>query len=209
VTGAGGIARTRAERDHHRPLASVSGQVTVSRIACRTPGAGNVHPLDAALSLPEEKQSHGLRKLAAIESARGSFDDAATAVTRATGVRTGKRQLEELALRAAADVDAFYAGRRPGPAPDEHVLVLTGDGKGIVMRPDALRPATAKAAAAVTQKLRPGCHQGKSTAASGWPSSPASTTPPPRPACQPTSSPRPARRRRRTAPAARTLPESG
>ena len=40
-----------------------------------------------------------------------------------------------------------------GPAPYEHVLVLTGDGKGIVMRPDALRPATAKAAAAGRQKL--------------------------------------------------------
>ena len=88
-----------------------------------------------------------------MESARGSFDDAAAAITRATGVKTGKRQVEELARRAAADVDAFCAARRPGPAPDEHVLVLTGDGKGIVMRPDALRPATAKAAAAGRQKL--------------------------------------------------------
>ncbi len=153
VTGADGIARTRAEKGHGRPLATVSGQVTVSRIACRAPGAGNVHPLDEALNLPGEKQSHGLRKLAAIESARGSFGDAAAAITRATGVKTGKRQVEELARRAAADVDAFYAARRPGPAPDEHVLVLTGDGKGIVMRPDALRPATAKAAAAGRQKL--------------------------------------------------------
>ena len=45
----------------------------------------NMHPLDAALNLPEEKQSHGLRKLAAIESARGSFEDAAAAMIRATG----------------------------------------------------------------------------------------------------------------------------
>ena len=43
--------------------------------------------------------------------------------------------------------------RRPGPAPDDRVLVLTFDGKGIVMRPDALRPATAKAAAAGQNKL--------------------------------------------------------
>ena len=33
------------------------------------------------------------------------------------------------------------------------MLALTCDGKGIVMRPDALRPATAKAAAAAAQKL--------------------------------------------------------
>ena len=93
VTGADGIARTRAEKGHGRPLATVSGQVTVSRIAYRAPGAGNVHPLDEALNLPGEKQSHGLRKLAAIESARGSFGDAAAAITRATGVKTGKRQV--------------------------------------------------------------------------------------------------------------------
>ncbi len=33
------------------------------------------------------------------------------------------------------------------------LLVISADGKGIVMRPDALRPATAKAAAAATDKL--------------------------------------------------------
>jgi hypothetical protein len=71
-------------------------------MAYRAPGSGNVHPLDAALNLPEEKQSHGLRKLAAIESARGSFDEAAAAITRGTGVNIGKRQVEELARRAAA-----------------------------------------------------------------------------------------------------------
>ncbi|MDQ2813840.1 MAG: ISKra4 family transposase [Actinomycetota bacterium] len=153
VTGADGIRRTRAEKGHHRPLATVFGQVTVTRMAYRAPGTLNVRPLDMALNLPEEKQSHGLRKLAAVESARGLFEEAAAAITRATGVKTGKRQVEELARRAAVDVDAFYAGRRPGPASDEHVLVLTGDGKGIVMRPDALRPATAKAAARGRNKL--------------------------------------------------------
>jgi hypothetical protein len=153
VAGPDGIARTRTDSGHRRPLATVFGQVTVTRMAYRAPGAGNVHPLDAALNLPEEKQSHGLGKLAAIESARGSFEEAAAAISRGTGVRIGKRQVEELARRAAADVDAFYADRRPGPAPDDHVLVLTGDGKGLVMRQDALRPAAAKAAAAGGNKL--------------------------------------------------------
>ncbi len=153
VTGEDGIARTRAEKGRTRPLATKFGQVTVSRIAYRAPGAPDVHPLDAALNLPEEKHSHGLRKLAAIEAVRGSHEDAVAAVTRATGVKIGKRQAEELALRAAADVDGFCADRRPDPAPDDHALVLTFDGKGIVMRPDALRPATAKAAAAAQGKL--------------------------------------------------------
>ena len=67
--------------------------------------------------------------------------------------KIGKRQAEELVLRAALDVDGFCEDRRPAPAPDEHALVLTFDGKGIVMRPDALRLATAKAAAAARNKL--------------------------------------------------------
>ena len=83
-----------------RPLVTKFGQVSVSRIAYRSPGRPNVHPLDAALNLPEEKHSHGLRKLAAVEAARGSMEAAGAAVTRATGVTIGKRQLEELARRA-------------------------------------------------------------------------------------------------------------
>src|SRR6266702_2053123 len=114
----------RAEGEHARPLGTVFGQVTVTRMAYRAPGAPNVHPADGQLNLPEEKHSHGLRKLAAVESARGSHEDAAAAIIRATGVRIGKRQVEELARRAAADVDGFYAASRPGPSPDDVVLVL-------------------------------------------------------------------------------------
>ena len=153
VTGEDGIPRTRAEKGRTRPLVTKFGQVTVSRIAYRVPGRPNVHPLDAELNLPEEKHSHGLRKLAAIESARGSIEAAGAAVTRATGVTIGKRQLEELARRAAAHVEAFYMFRVISPVPDNWPLVLTFDGKGIVMLPGALRPATAKAAAAAEGKL--------------------------------------------------------
>ena len=102
VAGDDGVVRTRAERGRARPLVTRFGQVRVSRIAYRSPGRRNVHPLDAALNLPEEKHSHGLRKLAAIEAARGSHEAAAAAIARAAGVTIGKRQLEELARRAAA-----------------------------------------------------------------------------------------------------------
>ena len=153
VTGEDGVVRTRAEKGRTRPLVTKFGQVTVSRIAYRSPGRANVHLLDRELNLPEEKHSHGLRKLAAIEAARGSMEAAAAAITRATGVRVGKRQAEELARRCAAHVEAFYLSRVVSPAPDSWPLILTFDGKGIVMLPDALRPATAKAAAAAEGKL--------------------------------------------------------
>src|SRR5680860_1365352 len=96
---------------------------------------------DAALNLPRELHSHGLRELSAIESSRGSFEDATDAIRRVTGVRLGKRQLEQLAARAAADFEAFYTqpARSQAAAAQGDLLVLSADGKGIVMRPDALR----------------------------------------------------------------------
>lgn len=141
--GADGVARARTESGHQRELATVFRTVTVTRIAYRAPGVANLYPADAALNLPVGKHSHGLRRLDAIEAARGSFEQAADALECASGVRVGKRQLEALTLAAAADVAGFYAQHEPAACPDTDLLVLTFDGKGIVMRPEALREATA------------------------------------------------------------------
>jgi len=135
------------------PERAVFGEVGVGRLAYRASGRANLHPADGRLNPPVEKHSHGLRRLAAIEATRGSFDDAVEAIERATGQQPGKRQVEDLAGRAAADFDAFYAQRRPPQGDPADVLALSCDGKGVVMRPDALRPATGKAAAKATPKL--------------------------------------------------------
>lgn len=153
VTDAEQVARGSVETGHTRALTTVFGQVGVSRLAYRRRGHANLYPVDAQLNLPVEKHSHGLRKWAAVEAARGSFDDVTEAIERATGVRLGKRQAEELASRAAVDVDDFYAQRQPPAGARRDVLVLSADGKGIVMRPEALRPATAHAAAGGATKL--------------------------------------------------------
>lgn len=151
-----GNAHRSIEAEHVRPLQTVFGAVDVTRLAYRRRGEHNLYPADAVLNLPQELHSHGLRELAAIEASRGSFEDAQDALGRITGSRPGKRQLEQLAASAAADFEAFYAqaGRSQTPAAAADLLVLSADGKGIVMRPDALRPSTAKAAAKATGKLQ-------------------------------------------------------
>lgn len=154
VVGADEVVRSRVEAGHGRGLGTVFGPVTVTRMAYRAPGVGNLYPADAALNLPVEKHSHGLRRLAAVESVRGSFDNAVAAIGRSCGVSVGKRQVERLAVAAAVDVEAFYAARRHVPAADDRLLVLSFDGKGIVMVPSALREATAKAAARTDRRLR-------------------------------------------------------
>jgi hypothetical protein len=146
VMGPDGICRTWAEAGHTRPLASVFGPVIVSRIAYRAPGARNVHPADAQLNMPAGKHSHGLSRMVAVATARGSLAAACAEITAATGCKLGTRQCQQLARAAVADFDGFYATRRPPPAAPGDVLVLEVDGKGIKVRPDQLRSRSARAA---------------------------------------------------------------
>jgi hypothetical protein len=153
VVGADGVVHASVEAEHRRALTTVVGTVTVERLAYRHRGATNLHPADGALNLPTERYSHGLRKMAAIEATRGSFEDAVEAIERSAGVEVGKRQVEELVAKAAVDVEDFYTTFASEPGLPSDVLVVSADGKGIVMRPDSLRPATEKAAAAAATKL--------------------------------------------------------
>jgi hypothetical protein len=138
--------RSRVERGHERGLATVVGPVTVRRLAFRAPGRVNLYPADAALSLPKGRHSHGLARLTVCEAVRGSYDTAMAATSRRCGHVAGKRQIEELVQAAAVDIGGFYSRRVPVPCTSEVLLVLSADSKGIVMRPEGLRPATRKAA---------------------------------------------------------------
>ena len=117
-------------------------------------GSENLYPADAQLNLPPVRHSHGIRRLAALEAPRSSFEDAQAAIVRQTGQQIGTRQLRELTLAAAQDVDAFYA-QRERTAPDgKDLLVLSCDAKGVVMRPEALREQTRTQAQSASGKLK-------------------------------------------------------
>jgi hypothetical protein len=166
VVDAAGVERTRIERGRTRILATVFGKVTATRIAYRARGAVDLHPADAALNMPAVMHSLGLSRLAATESARGSFAEACDRVNALTGAGVGPRQVQELAVAAAADIDPFYRALVPQPCTDATLLVLSADGKGVVIRPEALREATAKAAAAkngnkMATRLAPGEKHGR------------------------------------------------
>jgi hypothetical protein len=109
--------------------------------------------MDAALNLPREMFSHGIRRMVAKESARASFDEVVEIVRDYTGGTIAKRQVEELAVRAAQDFDAFYEQRAAARDPKDDLLVLSTDGKGIVMRHEDLREDTRKAAEKSVRKL--------------------------------------------------------
>ncbi|MBC9719705.1 hypothetical protein H9Y04_45340 [Streptomyces sp. TRM66268-LWL] len=145
VIGPDGRLRPWRETDHARSLACMFGLVRVKRIAYRGPLMANVHPADATLSLPAGRHSMGLRRLAVIEAVRGSFDQAQSAIERRCGRVLGKRRLEQLVAAASGDIDSFYQQHIPVPCSRDVLLVIEVDGKGVVMRPEALRPATQRA----------------------------------------------------------------
>jgi hypothetical protein len=153
VKGADGIERRQKRRDTTRPLGMLFGSVEVIRLAYQRPGVEGLHPMDAALQLPSELYSYGVGRLIAERAALGSYEDVVRLMAARTGAAVGKRQVEELAIRAAADFEAFYAKRTVHAEETSDLLVLSFDGAGIIMRPDDLRPSTKKAAAKKTRKL--------------------------------------------------------
>jgi hypothetical protein len=153
VVGAEGARRANVERSHARALETVFGEVELKRLAYRARGAENLYPADAQLNLPAEKHSHGIRRLAALEAPRSSFQDAQAAILRQTGQRLGTRQLRELTAAAAVDFTSFYQQRQRPAGETDDVLVLSCDGKGVVMRPEALRAGTQKQAQSSNAKL--------------------------------------------------------
>ena len=136
---------------HARSLESIFGTVEVARTGYGAAGTPSLHPLDGALNLPPEKYSLEVRRRVAIEAAKSSFDEGVKTLEAFTGAHVPKRQFEQEVIRAAQDFEMFYADRQKRARADPHtgrVLVLTVDGKGVVMRPEDLREATQRAAAA-------------------------------------------------------------
>src|SRR5207247_11292440 len=141
---------------HGRSLESIFGAVEVARTGYRAAGTPSLRPLDGAMNLPPEKYSLEVRRRVAIEAAKNSFDEGVKTLEVYTGAHVPKRQFEELVIRAAQDFEAFYQERqaRAGAGPDTgSILVLTVDGKGVVMRPEGLREPTQRGAAAGAQTL--------------------------------------------------------
>ena len=140
------------------------------RCGYSAPEEGSLFPLDGEPNLPKDSYSHGLRERLAFEVARGSFDQAVRAIETTTGGQVPKRQAEELAAKVSQDFEAFYEDRAsPGPEETLDPLVLSEDGKGIVMRKEDLREGTKRAAERESRKLKTRLSQGRSATASAWP----------------------------------------
>ena len=148
VVGADGVARTHRREGCTRCLETRFGEVIVTRRGYGGRGLDSVFPLDAELNLPPDKYSHGLREVVVQEVVGGSFDEAVDHLERAGGGQIAKRQAEEVSVHLSQDFDAFYAQPLAPPQAGGDagkLLVISADGKGIVMHPNSLREATRRA----------------------------------------------------------------
>jgi hypothetical protein len=152
VVGADGQERTHRRAGQTRRLMSVFGEVTLNRHGYSRPGLVSHFPLDEALNLSEDKYSPGLRRRVAQEAAKGSFDEAVESIVCNTGGKVPKRQAQMLTREVSQDFEAYYEAKAVESS--EGLLVMSADGKGIVVRPDDLRPATRKAAERSQHKLK-------------------------------------------------------
>ena len=144
-----------------RTLNSLFGSVIVTRKGYIQVNQSSLYPVDAELNLSDNSYSDGLRDRVANESIRGSFDDVVEVIGETTGGHVPKRQCLNIVREVAQDFEAFYQKKRfIKPEETSDLLVLTFDGKGIVMRPDGLRECTKKAALK-SKKLKSRLSQGE------------------------------------------------
>ncbi|NET69439.1 MAG: ISKra4-like element ISMpr2 family transposase [Moorea sp. SIO1G6] len=154
------LGNDEAKRTHKkrftRKLTTIFGTIIANRIGYGGRKITSLNPLDAELNLPVEKYSHGLRERVAVEVARSGFGETVEIIQKTTAAKVGKRQVEQLADKSACDFDQFYAHQQAQSVELKEtgeIVVISVDGKGVVMGTEDLRAPTQKRALANSKKL--------------------------------------------------------
>ncbi len=147
VKGSDEVLRTYFRRSCKRQMESMFGAVSYLRNGYSHPMGNSIYPLDEALNMPKKKYTHGLGEAISLAVCQNAFDGALEGVSQLIAGHMPKRQAEQLVSESSMDFEAFYVRRgiTPVMTPD-NILVMSQDGKGIIMRHEDLKEATKKAA---------------------------------------------------------------
>ena len=147
VSNAEGTNLTHFRAKTTRTLTTLFGDVIITRKSYSKPSAKSVFPLDSELNIAQDQFSDGVRLRLAEQVNHCAYDHAIEQLSSTTGAAIGKRQSLRLVQDIAQDFEDYYLQNRYiEPEKTDALLVLTFDGKGIVMRPDSLRECTKKRA---------------------------------------------------------------
>ena len=148
IEGSDGQNRTHRREGETRTLRMRFGDVEVTRIGYSGRGMSGLRPMDAELNMPFGLCSFGVQRDMVDQAIKMSFEETGLQNERMTGVHVSKRAIEKMTQHAAQDFDAFY--ERQGQSTEEEssddLLVLSSDGKGVVVRKCDLREETRKRA---------------------------------------------------------------
>jgi hypothetical protein len=153
--GSDGETRTH-KRKQERKLTTIFGTVIVCRIGYGQRKIVSLNPLDAELNLPVEQYSYGVRERVASSVAINGYNQTVETIKKTTAAQVPKRQVEQLAYSASRDFDVFYQNRQAESEKVEKtgkIIVISADGKGVIMRTEDLRPETKKRALNAHKKL--------------------------------------------------------
>ena len=153
VIGSDGLKRTH-KRKKSRTIKTFLGKIKLFRVGYSHRNVSSLFPLDAMLNLPSMNISYVLQKNLILEIIKSSFEESVASVERWTGVKITTRQAKKVVLEAAIDFDKFYENKKEleDNKSELPLLILTCDGKGIVMRYEDLRKETQKRAARKKKK---------------------------------------------------------
>jgi hypothetical protein len=120
------------DSEKKRTYFSVFGKLAVWRPYFYKKGVGGRSPLDAELSLGEDRYSDLLREVIEYLAVYVTYDKATEILERFLGLTFSTRALQESIAADTVDVESYYEEKPPPPVDEEaEVLVIQADGKGV------------------------------------------------------------------------------
>ena len=135
----------RLPKLHTRPYQSVFGPFELSRAVYGTREKQKIEfvPLDQCLQLPESKFSYLLQDWDQRLAVENPFAQSSAILERILGFSQSVDSLERMNRKMAELVTPYWDSLEPPPASEEgELMVLSADGKGVVMRREKSDPAS-------------------------------------------------------------------
>lgn len=127
---------------HTKPYQSVFGEIEIKRVVYASRPGQKIEyaPLDARLQLPEDKYSYLLLEWSQGMAVDMPYAQVSKNLEKILKLTTGVNALERQNRGLGESVQAFWDNREPPPpAEEDAIIAVTGDGKGIPIRPDGCK----------------------------------------------------------------------
>lgn len=135
-----------------RKVDTIFGTIQIRRMGYSGRNSQSVYPLEAMCAIPARRYSYALQERACVEATMHAYEQAIQSTDRYLGVSIPKRQLLGVVQHVAEYMEGFYESQPMSPSEDGRLLVMSMDGKGLVVRNEDLRAETRRKQAKLETK---------------------------------------------------------